>query len=260
MAWMSVHEDRDGPKLRRLYNLLNCSKFEACGILDFIWIWGLHNADATGLLEDIEKEDLARYLYGAGAKCKLDMNQVVDALIATRWLDESPDGIYIHDWEEWQKPWYEAMRRRELDRDRKRERKKNVAVADQQQEESLQELQVQIAPKERQEEPPAPAMTEYTPGFAKFWEVYPRKEEKANAYKKYNARLHDGYSEEELLTAAQNYLSQCRREHTEKKYVKLGKTFLSDSLPFLDFLPKNRTVDVKKMNGNPFERFEDDDL
>ena len=45
----------------------------------------------------------------------------------------------------------------------------------------------------------------YSVHFESFWNAYPRKKEKAKAYKCYNARLNDGYSEEELLTAATEY-------------------------------------------------------
>ena len=45
MAWISVHESVDGPKLRNLYKKLKCSKFEAIGILNFLWFWGLNNAE-----------------------------------------------------------------------------------------------------------------------------------------------------------------------------------------------------------------------
>ena len=38
MAWVSVHQDVDGAKLRRLYKTIGCSKFEALGILNFLWM------------------------------------------------------------------------------------------------------------------------------------------------------------------------------------------------------------------------------
>lgn len=62
MAWISVHESVDGPKLRNLYKQLGCSKFEALGILNFLWIWGLTNAEKDGLILYADKEDIERYL------------------------------------------------------------------------------------------------------------------------------------------------------------------------------------------------------
>lgn len=78
----------------------------------------------------------------------------------------------------------------------------------------------------------------YSVHFESFWNAYPRKKEKAKAYKCYNARLNDGYSEEELLTAATEYAKECKERKTEERYIKLGSTFLSSSTPFVDYLKK----------------------
>lgn len=78
----------------------------------------------------------------------------------------------------------------------------------------------------------------YPTPFEEWWTVYPRKIEKGNAYKKYQARRKDGYSDAELMEAAKNYAAQCKKQKTEKQYIKHPKTFLSEPLPFLDFLPK----------------------
>ncbi len=83
------------------------------------------------------------------------------------------------------------------------------------------------------------AISNYSTDFEKFWSIYPRKADKAQAYKKYKARLEDGFSHEQLLQAAKGYADQCMRERTEEKYIKHGKTFLGESTPFLDYLPKN---------------------
>jgi hypothetical protein len=103
-----------------------------------------------------------------------------------------------------------------------------------------------------------PKEERYTPDFDVFWNTYPRKEEKGNAYKKYMARTKEGYSPEELLEAAKNYAIQCRRLGTEKKYIKHPKTFLSDSRPFLDYLPKKPTPTDGQEKGNPFAEYEED--
>lgn len=79
----------------------------------------------------------------------------------------------------------------------------------------------------------------YTQAFAEFWETYPRKKDKGYANKKFKARLNEGYTETELIEAAKNYADECKRNHTEQKYIKYAGTFLSDSLPFLDYLDKN---------------------
>lgn len=100
------------------------------------------------------------------------------------------------------------------------------------------------------------AIGNYTPDFEELWQEYPRKVDKAQAYKKYKARLEDGYSHEQLLAAVRNYAAQCRRDRTEDKYIKHGKTFLGESTPFLDYLPKNQPQETPELadDSNPFRR------
>lgn len=120
MAWISVYEEVDGKKLRKLYQAVGCSKFEALGILNFLWFWGMKNADETGLIEDVELDDIARYLYGCGAGSSLDMNAVAEALVETRWIDKVDGGFVLHDWDTWQENWYKYMKNREAATERKR--------------------------------------------------------------------------------------------------------------------------------------------
>lgn len=285
MAWLSVHESIDGPKLRRLHKELNCSKFEATGLLVFLWLWGLTNADITGKIRDADKEDIERQLYGVGTGCSIDMKKAVDALIRTGWIDVNPDGLYLHDWDSWQAQWYKAIERRNNDNERKREqREARKALREQAARQSEQAnlltkgdsmevppdipLDVPLeVPKEHPEESlpdatPAPitspekSSTPYSVAFEEFWSAYPRKDDKGTAYRKYKTRIKDGFSESQLLSAAKRYAMQCKRQNTEKQYIKQAKTFLSDTLPFLDFLPKPKTEPAPdNPNGNPFAEY-----
>lgn len=80
---------------------------------------------------------------------------------------------------------------------------------------------------------------DYPKSFEAFWETYPRKDKKIEAYKLYQARLKDGYSAEELLTAARAYAEVCRKNRTVKQYIMQAKTFLSANLAFTDYLKKS---------------------
>lgn len=120
MAWVSVHQEVDGSKLRRLYKTIGCSKFEALGILNFLWFWGMKNADETGLVSDADLDVLSRYLYGCGEGSTLDMGKVVQALADVGWIDMAADGFYIHDWDQWQEQWYKLQKNRKRDAERKR--------------------------------------------------------------------------------------------------------------------------------------------
>ena len=97
----------------------------------------------------------------------------------------------------------------------------------------------------------------YSTEFECFWEVYPRKSDKGEAYKKYLTRLKDGWSPEQLLTAAKKYRAQIITNRTEQKYIKLCKTFLSDTTPFTDYLTKIERQGAKKDTDNPYEEWED---
>lgn len=120
MAWVSVHQEVDGAKLRRLYKTMGCSKFEALGILNFLWFWGMKNADENGLVSDADLDVLSRYLYGCGEGSDLDMGKVVQALVDVGWIDMATDGFYIHDWDQWQEQWYKLQKNRKNDAERKR--------------------------------------------------------------------------------------------------------------------------------------------
>lgn len=50
MAWVSVHDNVMGGKLRELAKEIGCTQEEALGILVSLWIWGLNNADKDGKL------------------------------------------------------------------------------------------------------------------------------------------------------------------------------------------------------------------
>lgn len=86
----------------------------------------------------------------------------------------------------------------------------------------------------------------YTCAFEQIWNAYPRKKEKAKAYKCYKARLADGFSEDELLLAVKRYADECKKNHTDERYIKLGATFLGPNTPFLDYLEGGVTGDAER--------------
>ena len=88
----------------------------------------------------------------------------------------------------------------------------------------------------------------YSCEFETFWSIYPRKVDKGNAYKKFVARVNAGFSEDELIKAAKNYATECEKNSTEKRYIKHASTFLSDSLPFTDYL--NDADELKPVKNN----------
>lgn len=93
--------------------------------------------------------------------------------------------------------------------------------------------------------------TLYNKRFQEFWEIYPVKKDKKRAYKCYLARLNEGYSEEELLKAAENYVKECKKEKRETKYIKHATTFLSVNTPFEDYI-KGDEDNAKQHNTTEF--------
>lgn len=99
-----------------------------------------------------------------------------------------------------------------------------------------EQKEMDLTESEKTESKSKKAISNFSTEFEKLWSSYPRKADKAQAYKKYMARLADGFSHEQLLQAVMNYAEQCKKYKTEQKYIKLGKTFLGESTPFLDYL------------------------
>lgn len=260
MAWISVHEEILGGKLRNLAKEIGCSQNEAIGILIRLWLWGINNADKYGMIVGAEKEDVAEVL-SVGISKAISPVDVVDALIATSWIDME-DGLYIHDWEEWQDKWYKVLEYREKDAARKRDERKKKRMAKETAQSANTTSPSSAKCNDESEQTKKPAIS-YTKDFEDFWDVYPRKVGKGEAYKKYKARLKDGWRPEELLIAAQNYAAICMRNRTEKEYIKHAKTFLSDNTPFTDYIHKSNRGSlesgVQKVNeDDPFGDWRDD--
>ena len=225
MAWITVDQKLIGGKLRDFAKRSGISQNEAIGILIRLWLWGIDNAEESGRIVAAEHEDIEEAIRPGFLEIdRSTISNIVDNLIECGWIDQEDGSLYLHDWMDWRSYYtsYEQKKAKHAERmrDYRAGKKRN----------------------------------EYAVAFEEFWKVYPRKVDKGNAYKKYQARLNDGYSDAELLTAATNYANQCQRDKTETKFIKHPKTFLSDTMPFTDFLD-NRTQEPAKTfrkGENPF--------
>lgn len=72
--------------------------------------------------------------------------------------------------------------------------------------------------------------------FESFWEIYPRKEGKADAEKAWTARLKNGITTEQIIQATRAYVAKCKEENTNKRYIKMAKTFLGPSDHIKEYL------------------------
>ncbi len=92
----------------------------------------------------------------------------------------------------------------------------------------------------------------YNGHFQELWLAYPRKIDKAAAYKQYQARLNEGYSEEELLQAVKLYAEECKTENRELRYIKHCKTFLGVNGAFAEYIRREiNTNETNEDNGRP---------
>lgn len=88
----------------------------------------------------------------------------------------------------------------------------------------------------------------YTPEFESFWNEYPRKLGKKEAYKTWNTVIKKGESPQVIIQCASNYKKQCDDRKTETHFIKHPKTFLNEER-YKDYL-NGGELSGKHQNGN----------
>lgn len=256
MAWISVDQKLIGKKLRQLYKAIGCSQNEAIGILISLWLWGIDNADADGLLVSADFEDIESS-FSSGLADGIAGKTVVEKLIETGWIDFTGGQYFLHDWEEWRFYYNRYMREKKSNQERQnryKARKRENAESNVNDNVTNDVQSEETVPADDPQEPKKQE-SKYGVDFEDFWKSYPRKVDKGQAYKKYSARRKDGFSAEELKAAAENYRKQCERQKTEQQYIKHAKTFLGESLSFAEYIPKSQEQEISQSaGGNPFRR------
>jgi len=260
VAYIIVDESILGYKLNRLSERLGCSQNEAIGILVRLWLFGIRNADEDGNLKYIgtkEVSDAIRPGLVDEEDCTvLSDEKVVKGLIDSEWITEEDGHLCLNGWEQMYRIYADARKRnRHAEEMRKfRMNRKNTDPAEKKQTAPAPEPPKAEPPKE--EPPKETTKPTYTTEFEDFWQAYPRKKDKGEAYAKYKARLNDGWSPGQLIGAAKRYAEECVKQKTEQKYIKHAKTFLSDKTPFTDYLPKSEGIGV--MNSETIENVRDE--
>lgn len=268
--WFQVETTLVGsPKIRRLHYKLHCPECEAIGIVIVLWDWAVKgNADEYGRILDATKDDIEKALfYRNSQESKIEYGTIVDSLVETGWLDYVDGNYFLHDWQDHQGELYKLRKHREKEAERKRAyRSRGFQQQNGEQDDDIPQESPSESPQnttdDADEKPAKPDNSNYAPKFEEFWSVYPRKIGKGEAYRKYQTRRKDGFSDDELISAAKNYDLQCKKQKTERQFIKHPKTFLSDTLPFLDFLPEKLVPNGKKeevQTGNPFKNWEGDE-
>lgn len=118
MAWIESHQElRNHPKSKRLARLLDVSRYEAVGILQWLWWWALDYAP-DGDISRFTDDDVEDGIDWTGAPGAL-----MAALREAGFIDEH----FIHDWDEYAG---RLVAQREANRERKRvARAKDVTSA-----------------------------------------------------------------------------------------------------------------------------------
>ena len=120
MAWVSVHDGVNGPKLRKLAKVAGVSKAEALGVLVTLWIWGLNNAERTGEIKDADYRTIAAAIPSDMLNTEIDYHRIIGALIETGWLDDVDGTLFLHDWDKWQGQRYKMPKGKEKSEKRRK--------------------------------------------------------------------------------------------------------------------------------------------
>ena len=234
MGAIKVYDGVNDRQLRRAAVEANVSKAEVLGCLIALWLWGLENADSSGLVERCDRTEIVQCLSTVSGKAK----EVSEALFAARFVSETENGIVLADWEE-QQGW---RYREEANRKRNTERKREVRAAQKNsQEKVVQELPMISTETQAESAPKKPVKKHYADFVLLTAEDY--------------EKIVDKYGEE-LAAAAIQILNQYIGS-TGKKYKSHYMTLIG--WPIREAMKRNPSLYAKhqqekegKGGGNPY--------
>lgn len=259
MAWAKIDQSLIGHrKTLRLARMMQVSVHEAVGILCCLWLWGIDNADPSGLLAGVEAADLADALRIH------DAEQLAEALITSGYLDKTEEGYVIHNWPEYGGA---LQRNRENDRIRKRESRSREAEAKESstgnkdvrrmssgRDEDVQRMSGAREEKSRVEK--SNNISPYNPpnggarasikndfvGFEEFWSLWPKKQGKQDAEKAWNKIKPDASLFDTIRTAIEQQKHSQQWTKDSGQYIPLPATWLNakrweDELPHAQDAP-----------------------
>lgn len=121
MAWIESHQElARHPKTKKLARLLGVSLPAAVGHLHFLWWWAMDYA---------QDGDLSRYdAYDIADACgwEGDPEKILSALIESGFIDQTEEGLFIHDWDDYAG---RLIEKRKANTERKRKsRERHAAV------------------------------------------------------------------------------------------------------------------------------------
>lgn len=78
---------------------------------------------------------------------------------------------------------------------------------------------------------------EYSQEFETFWQAYPNRKAKADAWGKWRVRIREGTPPGLLISAASRYAAECAERCREAQYIMHGSTFLGPHGRWRDYAP-----------------------
>ena len=94
--------------------------------------------------------------------------------------------------------------------------------------------------------------------FEVFWEEYPKKTAKQQAYDNFAALIEAGESADDIIKAAKHYCWKCVQKKVEQKFIKTAGNFLDlNKKPYKDYINFNDVSYEPSTDVNPFAMVQD---
>lgn len=119
MAWIEIHQTL--PRHRKTLSTagrLSVDRHTIIGHLLELWTWAIDNVPSDGFMGRISFQELA-----IAADWRGDEKSFVSALIESGFIDENPDGLWLHDWYEYAG---KLLEKREKEKERSKNRRSTV--------------------------------------------------------------------------------------------------------------------------------------
>lgn len=225
MAWIELHQSL--PSHRKTLDaadLLNLPPVYVVGHMTAFWLWALDNVP-SGRLGNIGSRTIARAAQWDG-----DAEMFVNAITDAGFLERDGDGLTIHDWYAYAG---KLIDRREQNTQRMRDARAPATVPNRTQpnrtgpkDHAAPNGAEPVPEKTKTPKPSKP--TGYSVEFEAFWNDYPRRLSKAEAYVSYQKAQKRGVQPADLLIAARHYAEHCSNEGTEDRFIAHPTTFLNN--------------------------------
>lgn len=235
MAWIESHQSLSRHrKTLKTAGRLSVDRHKLIGHLMELWWWALDNVGVEGRLTEMTHTEIA-----SASQWEGDPQEFLDALIYGEFIDNTSEGLVLHDWYDYAGKLIES-RERERERSRKRrettsgqpavDQRSTVGTVPNPTVPNSTNNKTLVTPVERRELRELAKGREE--GFLEWWNAYPRKGDKKRTRKVWEKLFPLKEKPERLEQTLQNlwlHTEAYKREVAgkEKQYIKLPATFLN---------------------------------